>query len=136
MSGMCVKQKNILVLCRHAGVLLKYSALLNDVGYFRIGLCSSIKEVKLALAKTQRIDCVIVDGFKIGTADEQHIRNLNHGCLINRFLLLGDFTFADQPKIFAWASTHHIRLLGMVRQPVSAVELERYLRMLELCEAG
>lgn len=87
MSGKCVKQKNILVLCRHDGVLLNYSALLNDVGYFRIGLCSSIKEVKRALAKTQRIDCFIVDGFKIGTADEQHIRNLNHGCLINRFLL-------------------------------------------------
>ncbi|CRN01562.1 MULTISPECIES: hypothetical protein [Pseudomonas] len=130
MNGKCVKQKNILVLCRHAGVLLKYSALLNDVGYFRIGLCSSIKEVKRTLATTQQIDCFIVDGFKIGTADEQHIRTLSHGCLIKRFLLLGDFTFADQPKIFAWARTHHIQLLGMLRQPVNAGELERYLRVL------
>lgn len=77
MNGKCVKQKNILVLCRHAGVLLKYSMLINDVGYFRIGLCSSIKKVKRTLAKNRRIDCFVVDGFKIGSADKQHIRNLN-----------------------------------------------------------
>lgn len=130
MSGKCVKQKHIMVLCRHAGVLLNYSALLNEIGYFRVGLCLSIKEVVSALADTQRIDCFIVDGFRIGTADERHLRSLNQGCVIKRFLLLGDFVFTDQPRVFAWAKTHQIPLLGMVRQPVGALDLERYLGVL------
>ena len=130
MSGKRVKQKNIMVLCRHAGVLLNYSALLNEAGYFRIGLCASMNEVLNAMAKTKRIDCFIVDGFKISTADKRHLKSLNQGCLIKRFLLLGDFAFADQPRVFAWAKAHHIPLLGMARQPVSAGDLGRYLQVL------
>ena len=130
MSGKCVKQKNIMVLCRHAGVLLNYSALLNEIGYFRVGLCLSMKEVVSAVADNERIDCFIVDGFRIGSADERYIRSLNHGCVIKRFLLLGDFVFEDQAGVFAWAEAHHIPLLGVVRQPVGALDLERYLHVL------
>lgn len=130
MSGKCVKHKNIMVLCRHAGVLLNYSVLLNEIGYFRVGLCLSMKEVVSAVADSQGIDCFIVDGFRIGTSDERYIRSLNYGCVIKRFLLLGDFVFEDQAGVFAWAKMHQIPLLGVVRQPVSGVDLERYLGVL------
>ncbi|KMT55529.1 hypothetical protein [Pseudomonas fildesensis] len=130
MSGKCVKQKNIMVLCRHVGVLLNYSALLNEVGYFHVILCSSMKEVLSNVAKSKKIDCFIVDGFRVSSTDKQYIRRLNRRCLIKHFLLLGDFAFDDQPHVFTWAKTHCIPLLGMARQPVSALDLERYLEML------
>ncbi|SDT51226.1 hypothetical protein [Pseudomonas prosekii] len=130
MSGKCVKQKNIMVLCRHVGVLLNYSGLLNEVGYFHVILCSNMKEVLSTVDKTKKIDCFIVDGFRIDSTDKQYIRRLNRRCLIKNFMLIGDLAFGDQPRLFTWAKTHCIPLLGISKQPVSASDLKRYLEIL------
>lgn len=130
MSGKYVKQKTIMVLCRHAGVLLNYSALLNEAGYFHIILCSNMKEATSNVAKSRKIDCFIMDNFRVSNTDKHCIRHLNRSCLIKHFLLLGDFGFDDQPRVFSWAKKHYIPLLGMARQPVKASDLGRYLEIL------
>lgn len=49
-------QENIVVMCQHPGVLLNYSALLNCLGYFKVVLCSNMKEVRRALRNLPSVD--------------------------------------------------------------------------------
>lgn len=124
---MGTEQKNIIVLCRHAGVLLNYGVLLNRLGCFNVSLCSSMKEVLSALKYKGGADYFLLDDFKVGSVDEYHIKSLGCGRLIKRFLLVGDFLYDDRCRVFEWARTHHISLLGMMKQPVCSIELKLYL---------
>lgn len=124
---MGTQQKSIVVLCRHAGVLLNYGVLLNQLGYFNVSLCSSMKDVSTALSARGGADCLLLDDFKAGSVDEFHIRSLNYGCLVQGFLLVGDFLYDGRYRVFEWARAHHISQLGMIKNPVCSVELKRYL---------
>lgn len=128
-SVMGSEQKRIIVLCRHAGVLLNYSALFNQLGCFNVSLCSNMNEVLKALRHINSADYFLLDDFKVGSVDEHHIKNLNFGGRIKQFLLVGDFIFDDHCRVFTWARAHHISLLGMIRPPLRTYELGLYLEV-------
>ncbi|WP_159936783.1 hypothetical protein [Pseudomonas sp. S35] len=127
LSVMGSDQENIVVMCQHSGVLLNYSAMLNCLGYFKVVLCSNMKDVRRALGNLRSVDIFLLDDFKVGSVDVQHLIDINCGGRVKRFLLVGDFTFDDHFRVFAWAKAHHISLLGMIRHPVRAHEILDYL---------
>lgn len=122
-----MKQKNIVVFCRHPGVLLHYCALLNEIGHFQVAPYSSLAEVLTALTKAKKIDCLILDDFLAVDSNKKNILHLSHLGKIKSFLLLGDLSFQEQSHVFAWARKHHIPLSGTIKQPASASDFKRYI---------
>lgn len=107
-----------LVYCKHPGVLLNYSALLNALGCFRVSVCLSMHEVSRYLSSGMHFDFFVYDSFRCVDADRCCLLHINEASIINGFLLVGDIEQGSKPELFHWAEINNIPLMGVLQQPV------------------
>lgn len=97
-----------------------------------MALCSGLEEVKLACARRSSFDIYIVDNFSPTSEAFDRLELMSGMDDFKQVLLLGCYSESEQERIYKWAWSKRVGLLGIVEKPVTLSRLHEALDGLPL----
>ena len=115
----------VILLCTNPGNQLKYTRIFNELGLYRLTLCSDVGEAKRCVMDGAAFEYFVYDDFNYGIATCEDLLQL-HNSARYFILTLSDVESAEF-EVLHWARSSKLRLLGLLPRPITAAGVDRML---------
>ncbi|MBU4634021.1 hypothetical protein [Pseudomonas chlororaphis] len=112
----------VAVFCENPGLLIEFTRVLNELGYYSLSLCKSVPELIELFEAGGAFEYLIFDGFELGT-NSQHLETIAYRFAVTSIIVIADVNSIQRECVFRWASEHRISL-GVLQAPLRLSELQ------------
>ncbi|MFU5484796.1 hypothetical protein ACM7XN_25180 [Pseudomonas aeruginosa] len=120
-------QAKSLLVCEHAGVLLKYTEILNVAGFFQVTPCSNFHEARDLIWQKKRFDYLFYDGFNCASNQRRELLMLRE--CVAKVVLFAELSKEEVLMVSKWAECKGISILGVFPRPIKVRQVLKASRL-------
>jgi len=112
----------ILLLCEHAGVLMKYTEILNALGFFHVIPCSNFHEARRLIKMERQFEYLFYDGFRCVASRRGELLAFREN--VANIVLFAEVSKTKRLIMSRWARSKGVSLLGILPRPIKIHQIQ------------